>query len=73
MAADSIGIPVLTGPVEGTAMGNIMVQAKAAGVVDSIRAMRKIIADSIELNTYLPGDTAAWDEAYERFLKIQKQ
>ena len=72
MAADSIGMPVLTGPVEGTAIGNIMVQAKAAGVVGSIRDMRKIVADSIELNTYLPGNTAVWDEAYARFLKIQK-
>jgi len=71
MTADSTGLTVLTGPVEGTAIGNIMVQAKAAGVVDDIRAMRKTIADSIEINTYLPGDTAAWDEAYGRYLKAQ--
>ena len=54
MTADSLGIPVVTGPVEGTAIGNIMLQAKAAGLVTDIFQMRRIIADSIELHTYLP-------------------
>ncbi len=66
-AANSVGIPVITGPVEGTAIGNIMLQAKAAGVVGDMFEMRRIIADSIELNTYMPEDTEAWDKAYERF------
>lgn len=70
MAANSIGLPVVTGPVEGTAIGNIMLQAKAAGLVGDMYEMRKIIADSIELNTYLPQDAQAWDEAYEKYLKI---
>lgn len=70
MTANSIGIPVLTGPVEGTAIGNIMLQAKAAGLVSDMFQMRKIIADSIELNTYLPCDTKVWDDAYERFIKL---
>ena len=54
MTADSLGIPVITGPVEGTAIGNIMLQAKAAGLVTDIFQMRRIIADSIEQHTYLP-------------------
>ena len=54
MTADSIGIPVLTGPVEGTAIGNIMLQAKAAGMVGDRFEMRRVIADSIETKTYLP-------------------
>ena len=70
MAADSIGIPVSTGPVEGTACGNIMMQAKAAGLVGDMYEMRRIIADSIEMNTYMPADKEAWDRAYERFLTI---
>ena len=70
MAADSIGIPVITGPVEGTAIGNIMMQAKAAGLVGDMYEMRRIIADSIEMNTYMPTDKEAWDRAYERFLTI---
>ncbi len=54
MTADSIGLPVVTGPVEGTAIGNIMLQAKAAGLVSDRFDMRKIIAQSIETKTYLP-------------------
>ena len=70
MAANSIGIPVVTGPVEGTAIGNIMLQAKAAGLVNDMFEMRKMIADSIEQQTYLPQDTAAWDVAYKQYLKV---
>lgn len=54
MTADSIGIPVLTGPVEGTAIGNIMLQAKAAGLVGNRFDMRRMIAQSIEMKTYIP-------------------
>ncbi|MBR5481140.1 MAG: rhamnulokinase [Bacteroidaceae bacterium] len=71
MAADSIGIPVITGPVEGTAIGNIMLQAKAAGLVSDMFQMRGIIADSIETRTYLPQKTAVWEEPYQRFLAMQ--
>lgn len=70
MAADSIGLPVVTGPVEGTAIGNIMLQAKAAGVVTDMFEMRRIIADSIEMKTYEPQDTEAWNVAYERWREI---
>ena len=70
MAANSIGMPVVTGPVEGTAIGNIMLQAKAAGLVGDMFEMRRIIADSIETKTYLPQDTEAWDKAYEKYLKV---
>jgi rhamnulokinase len=66
MTADCIGIPVVTGPVEGTAIGNIMLQAKAAGLVGDIFQMREIIANSIEQHTYLPTDTQPWDEAFQK-------
>ncbi|MBQ7512009.1 MAG: rhamnulokinase [Prevotella sp.] len=69
--ADALGVEVLTGPQEGTAIGNIMIQAKAAGEVSDIWEMRRIIANSIDLVAYHPTtDTAAWDKAYERFLNI---
>lgn len=71
MTADSLGIPVVTGPVEGTAIGNIMMQAKAVGLVSTIRDMRAIVADSIEQRTYLPQPNGSWDKAYERFLEVQ--
>ncbi len=68
--ADSIGIPVIAGPSEATAIGNIMIQARSAGMADSLQQMRNIIAKAVETETYLPAQTRPWDEAYERFLKI---
>ena len=70
--ANSCGITVLAGPQEGTAIGNIMLQAKASSEVKDIWEMRKIIADSIELKRFEPQDKEAWDAAYERFLEITK-
>ncbi len=70
MTANSIGIPVVTGPVEGTAIGNIMLQAKAAGLVNDMFEMRSIIAESIDLNTYMPQDTKVWNEAYEKYERL---
>ncbi|MBP5217490.1 MAG: rhamnulokinase [Bacteroidales bacterium] len=56
LTADTLGIPVVAGPVEGTAIGNIMIQAKVAGLVKDRWEMRRIIADSIETVTYLPNN-----------------
>ena len=70
--ANSCGVTVLAGPQEGTAIGNIMLQAKASGLVKDIWEMRQIIANSIELQKFEPQDKEAWDEAYERFLQITK-
>lgn len=72
MTANSLGMPVLTGPVEGTAIGNIMLQAKAAGLVNNIYEMRRIIAESIDMKTYLPEDTMEWNKAYEKYINITK-
>ena len=70
--ANSCGVTVLAGPQEGTAIGNIMLQAKAAGLVKDIWEMRQIIANSIDLKKFEPEDKEAWDAAYEKFLKITK-
>ncbi len=72
MAANSIGMPVLTGPVEGTAIGNIMLQAKAAWLVKDIFDMRRIIAQSIDMKTYQPQDGPIWDKAYEQYMRVFK-
>ena len=67
--ANSTGATVLAGPQECTALGNIMLQAKAAGLVSDIWEMRAIIADSIELKAFHPtADRAAWDAAFSKFL-----
>jgi rhamnulokinase len=68
--ANATGATVLAGPQEGTAIGNIMLQAKAAGLVGDIWQMRQIIANSLELVKYEPQDQALWDAAYENYLRI---
>ena len=72
--ADALGVKVTAGPQECTAIGNIMLQAKAAGMVDDVWQMRRIIADSVETVAYQPqGDETAWDKAYTRYLEITEQ
>ena len=68
--ANALGVEVLAGPQEGTAIGNIMLQAKAAGDVSDIWDMRRIIANSLELKRFEPADKEVWDKAYDRFLEI---
>lgn len=68
--ASSCGVTVLAGPQEGTAIGNIMLQAKAAGLVKDIWEMRKIIANSIEPKKFEPQDPETWDKAYQKYLAI---
>jgi rhamnulokinase len=52
--ADALGLPVIAGPQEGTALGNALVQVRAAGLVSSLSESRAIIKRSIELKIYLP-------------------
>lgn len=54
LTADACGVTVLAGPQEGTALGNIMLQAKAAGEVKDVWEMRRIIANSIEMARFEP-------------------
>ncbi len=68
--ANAVGIPVVAGPSEATAIGNVMVQAMAAGEASGISAMRQLIHRSIPLKTYQPQDTENWDIAYMHFKNI---
>lgn len=68
--ANSTGVTVIAGPSEATAIGNVMVQAMASGIADSIGEMRKQINASIPLATFQPQDAAAWDEAYAKYFTI---
>ena len=65
--ANAIGIPVVAGPSEATAIGNVMIQAMAAGEATDVAGMRQLINRSIPLKTYQPQDTEAWDAAYIHF------
>ena len=69
--ANATGLTVLAGPQECTALGNIMLQAKAAGAVGGIFDMRRIIAESVTMKRYEPQDKALWDEAYEKFKELK--
>jgi rhamnulokinase len=67
MTADACARTVIAGPVEATAIGNILVQAMATGDVKSLADARQIVRDSFEVKRFEPRDTASWDRAYERF------
>ena len=70
--ANSTGVTVVAGPSEGTAIGNIMLQARAAGCVNSLQEMRDMISDAIEIETFTPEDTDAWNAAYDRIKSLIK-
>ena len=54
MTADATGLPVVAGPAEGTALGNILLQARASGMVGDLFDLRRIVARSVETRTYMP-------------------
>jgi rhamnulokinase len=68
--ANSIGMPVIAGPAEATAIGNVMIQAKGLGIVNSLEDMRKVICNSVTPETFMPKDVEAWQKAYDRYLEI---
>lgn len=68
--ADAIARPVIAGPVEATAAGNLLAQLLALGAVKNVAEGRSIIKNSFPTTEYLPADCPAWDEAYQRFLRI---
>jgi rhamnulokinase len=70
MAADATNRRVVAGPVEATALGNVMMQAVAAGSITGIAQGREIIRHSFEVQEYRPRQPAAWDEAYDRFERL---
>lgn len=73
-SANAIGIPVETGSSESTAVGNVMMQAKWAGVVQTITEMRQMIRESLaDGKRYEPQDSDVWNAAYEKYLSIYKE
>lgn len=68
--ADAIGRPVVTGPVEATATGNVLMQMLALGHIASLEEGRDLVRRSFEMRTYLPRETNRWDEAYARYLSL---
>jgi rhamnulokinase len=72
-AADATGRTVVAGPVEATAIGNVLVQGLALGHISSLAEGRELVRRSFELTTFVPRDTAAWDDAYQRYLALSDQ
>jgi rhamnulokinase len=70
LTADATGLPVVAGPVEATAIGNILMQARGLGYVESLPEMRNIVSESFDMIQYLPSRTSEWNETYLRFKKI---
>jgi rhamnulokinase len=68
LIANSTGLPVIAGPSEATAIGNVMVQAKGLGIVKSLNEMRSIIGNSVSLQTFYPQNSEQWEEPYKRHL-----
>lgn len=64
--ADATGRVVVTGPVEATAAGNILVQAVALGHLGSLSEARALVRNSFDVVTFEPGQSTGWDEAYDR-------
>ncbi|MGI6495413.1 MAG: rhamnulokinase [Kiritimatiellia bacterium] len=66
--ANALGKKVLAGPKEGTAVGNLMVQAVAAGILPSIADAQPLIRAAFPIREFKPRDTGAWDAAYAKFM-----
>ncbi|UCF00406.1 MAG: rhamnulokinase [Planctomycetota bacterium] len=65
-AANATGKKVITGPIEATAIGNILMQAKATGQIKSLAELREIVRNSFELKEYQPKDKKLWNQQYEK-------
>jgi len=63
-------LPVLAGPMESTAMGNIIMQAVGMGHLSSVQEGRELVRVSVPIETYEPESAASdsWEDAYQRFL-----
>ena len=70
MVADSINRPVITGPVEGAAIGNLLAQAMALGEVKDLEELRQVVRNSEAVNNYQPNHTQEWEDAYNRLLSL---
>lgn len=68
--ADASGLPVIAGPVEATAIGNIAVQAMGSGQLSTLDEVRRLVRRSFEMTIVEPRERGPWDEAYEGFLRL---
>ena len=72
MAADATGCKVVAGPVEATAVGNLLVQAAGLGLVQGLAGIRAIVRDSFPLEIFQPQNRGPWQEAWKRFQGLRQ-
>jgi len=65
-----LNLIINAGPIEATAIGNILVQALSRDKIDSVSELRTIVRSSFPLKDYLPKDTNMWEKAYDSYLRI---
>ncbi len=73
LAADSADVPFITGPEEGAAIGNLLMQAVALKELSGIEELRQVVRRSFPVETYLPHHTQQWDDAYAKLLELMKK
>ena len=71
-AANATGRTVLAGPVEATAIGNLLIQAIALGDLESLAELRRVVRTSFAIETYEAHQIAEWQQATERFLTLNR-
>ncbi len=72
LIADSLDREVVTGPVEGAAMGNLLTQAMALGDIQDLDELRQVVRNSEKVETWKPDHTPQWEEAYQKLLTFLK-
>ncbi|NLJ26304.1 MAG: rhamnulokinase [Firmicutes bacterium] len=70
LAADATGLPVVAGPIEATAVGNILMQAMALGEIGSIGEARQVVRSSFPVRVYEPQAKEPWDDIYTQFARL---
>ena len=68
--ADSIDRPVITGPIEGAAIGNLLAQAMALGDIQDVSELREVVRRSEPVERWTPNHTEIWEDGYKRLLSL---
>lgn len=70
LTANIAGLPVIAGPVETTALGNLLVQAMGLGVFSDLTEIRQVVARSFEVRVFKPDQSCQWNDRYEQYQKM---
>ncbi len=70
LIADSLDRQVVTGPVEGAAIGNLLTQAMALGDIEDLAQLRQVVRNSEKVDIWQPNHTQAWEDAYQKLISF---